>query len=61
MDFDAGIPMSRSGVGLPAVTEGTSMSPSLSEGSRFLSFLSLCFFFNNNNNNSSSSSKKNIY
>jgi hypothetical protein len=44
MDFDAGIPMSRSGVGLPAVTEGTSMSPSLSEGSRFLSFLSLCFF-----------------
>jgi hypothetical protein len=52
--------MSRSGVGLPAVTEGTSMSPSLSEGSRFLSFLSLCFFFNNNNN-SSSSSKKNIY
>ncbi|KAL9379579.1 hypothetical protein Peur_028061 [Populus x canadensis] len=31
MDFDAGIPMSRSGGGLPAVTEGTSMSPSLSE------------------------------
>ncbi|XP_011014133.1 PREDICTED: zinc finger CCCH domain-containing protein ZFN-like [Populus euphratica] len=33
MDFDAGIPMSRSGGGggLPAVTEGTSMSQSLSE------------------------------
>ncbi|KAF9670417.1 hypothetical protein SADUNF_Sadunf13G0066100 [Salix dunnii] len=30
MDFDAGIPMSR-GVGLPVVTEGTSMSQSLSE------------------------------
>ncbi|KAJ6379621.1 hypothetical protein OIU76_016295 [Salix suchowensis] len=32
MDFDAGIPMSRGGGGgLPVVTEGTSMSQSLSE------------------------------
>ncbi|KAJ6855119.1 hypothetical protein NC651_039941 [Populus alba x Populus x berolinensis] len=31
MDFDAGIPMSRGGGGLPAVTEETSLSPSLSE------------------------------
>ncbi|KAG6737659.1 hypothetical protein POTOM_059187 [Populus tomentosa] len=31
MDFDAGIPMSRGGAGLPAVTEETSLSPSLSE------------------------------
>ena len=43
MDFDAGIPMSRGG-DLPVVTEGTSMSQSLSEGSRVLSFLPLFFF-----------------
>jgi hypothetical protein len=37
MDFDAGIPMSRGGGGLPAVTEETSLSPSLSEGSHVAS------------------------
>ena len=46
MDFDAGIPMSRGGGGggLPVVTEETSLSPSLSEGSHVSLSISLLSF-----------------
>ncbi|CAK7340130.1 unnamed protein product [Dovyalis caffra] len=46
MDFDAGIPMSRGGGGgLPAVTEGTSLSRSLSEAPFCLNVIGYAFAF----------------